>query len=68
MTAIYYASITDHRGTEILDLEYTATAKHSAFLATKFLNDCPPAIGFNIHKFCTDATFLAMLMNRKNPS
>ena len=66
MTAVYYASITDHKGLEVVNLEYTASAKHSAFLAIQFVENCPPAIGFKIHKYCVDRKGLVHLLNENN--
>ena len=60
---LYYALITDHKGTEVLRLKYTATAKHSAFLATKYMDSCPPAQGFKIRKIIVDASTIADIFN-----
>lgn len=61
---LYYASITDHAGTEVLRLKYTTTAKHSAFIASQYVLSCPPAAGFKIKKY-TDVSKLAELLNDK---
>ena len=61
---LYYASITDHAGTEVLRLKYTATAKHSAFIASQYVLSCPPAAGFNIHKLILDNSTVADIINR----
>lgn len=61
---LYFASITDHQGTEVMRLKYTATAKHSAFLADQYVKNCPPAQGFNIHKIILDASTIADIVNQ----
>jgi len=60
---LYYAMITDHKGVEVLRLKYTATAKHSAFLANKYMESCPPAQGFKIRKLIIDASTIADIFN-----
>jgi len=62
---VYFASILDIQGKEIMNLEFTASAKHSAFLANEFIKHCPPAQGFTIHKMYVDATTVARLLNSK---
>ena len=65
MAVSYYASITDHKGEEVVELEYTGSAKHSAFLATQYVEHCPPAMGFNIHKIYVDNKQLAYMLNER---
>jgi hypothetical protein len=60
---LYFAVITCHQGTEVLRLEYTTTSKHSAFLAQKYIDFCPPAAGFKIRKQLIDAKQIARLLN-----
>ena len=62
---LYFAYITDYAGTPVLALEFTATAKHSAFLATQFLKSCPNAGGFTIRKRPIDAREVAKLLNKE---
>ena len=60
---VYYATITDYQGKEVLVLEYTATAKHSAFLAKQYIDYCPPAAGFKICMRILKATDIVRLLN-----
>lgn len=60
---LYYAEITDSQGEPVMKLELTATAKHSAFLATKFIDFCPPAQGFIIKKQRLEARAIARILN-----
>ena len=62
---IYYATILDHLGNEVLSLKYTATAKHSAFLATEYIKKCPPAQNFKIKLIFIDSSTVADLLNNK---
>jgi len=62
---IYFASILDHQGTDILRLEWTSSAKHSAFLATKFINECPPAQGFKINKRFLESKEITRILNKE---
>jgi hypothetical protein len=61
---VYFAIILCHQGTQVLNLEYTATAKHSAFLALKFINHCPPAGSFKISKRLIKSTEITRLLNQ----
>jgi len=65
MAQVYYASITDHKQEEVLNLEYTASAKHSAKLAQLFIERCPPAMAFNIHKMFIDNRQAAFMLNEE---
>jgi hypothetical protein len=60
---IYYAEITDFAGKAVMNLEYTASAKHSAKLAEIFIKNCPPAQGFNIKLAFIDAKHVVSMMN-----
>ncbi len=60
---LYYAQITDVQGTPVITLELTATAKHSAFLASKYIDFCPPAQGFIIKKQRIEAKAIARILN-----
>jgi hypothetical protein len=60
---IYYAEITDIAGKAVMNLEYTASAKHSAKLAQIFIANCPPAQGFNIKLMFIDSKHVASMMN-----
>jgi hypothetical protein len=62
---LYYASITDHVGTEVLRLKYTATAKHAAYIANQYVQSCPPAAGFKIKMLMLDASTVADIINRE---
>lgn len=59
----YYAAITDYSGKEVLTLQYTATAKHAAFLAKQYIDYCPPAAGFKIRMMILKATDIVRLLN-----
>ena len=50
MLGLYFAAILDHKGQEVLELQYTVTAKHSAFIAGEYIKGCPPAQAFKIKK------------------
>lgn len=62
---IYYAAILDFFGNEILRLNYTGSAKHSAFLAQAYIKDCPYAFGFRINIAYYKAADIAKLLNRQ---
>jgi hypothetical protein len=62
---LYYASILDYQGTEVMSLKYTATARHSAFLATEFVKYCPPAQSFKVKMITVDNNTVAELFNRQ---
>ena len=61
---LYFAIIVCHQGTYVHNLEYTVSAKHSAFLATQFINHCPPAASFKISKRLIKSTEIARLLNQ----
>lgn len=61
---VYYAEILDYKNEAVIQLEYTVTAKHSAFLGAKFLKHCPPAQGFAIRKKLIDAKTVVKLFNQ----
>jgi hypothetical protein len=61
---VYYASILDYQNVEILNLKYTTSAKHSAFLAVQYVKDTPPACGFKIHFRFIDKSVVVDLMNK----
>jgi hypothetical protein len=65
MLGLYFASILDHKGQEVLNLQFTVTAKHSAFIAGAFIKECPPAQGFKINKIFIDAKAVASMLNNK---
>jgi hypothetical protein len=60
---VYYAEILDILDNPVQNLEFTASAKHSAKLAEIFINNCPPAQGFKIRLMFIDAKQVASLMN-----
>ena len=62
---MYYANITDFKGKPVLALNYTATAKHSAFLAQQFIDQCPPAQGFTISYMFITAKEVVQMLNKK---
>jgi len=62
---IYFATILDHQGAEVMRLEWTSSAKHSAFLATQFINLCPPAQGFRICKRFIESKEITRILNRE---
>jgi hypothetical protein len=49
----------------VLSLEYTTSAKHSAFLALQFIDNCPPAQGFAIRKRFLEAKTICKIINQK---
>ena len=62
---LYFAEILDQNKVPVLRLEYTVSAKHSAFLATEFINNCPPAQGFAIRKKFLEAKTICKIINQK---
>lgn len=62
---IYFATITDYNNQPVLTLEYTGTAKHAAFIASKYVDNCPPAGGFKISKRLIKPTEVAALLNHR---
>jgi len=60
---VYYASIVDYQGVEILHLKYTSSAKHSAFLAQEYVKNTPPACGFKIHYRFINTNIVVDLLN-----
>lgn len=60
---LYYAIILDFKGAEVTRLKYCISTKHAAYLATKFIEFCPPAQGFKIRKYVPDTSKLAELLN-----
>ncbi len=63
----YFSIILDHTGKEVMSLEWTTSAKHSAFLAKNFIDNCPPAAGFKITKrFIETKSVVAMLNSKTN--
>jgi hypothetical protein len=41
MLTLYFAEILDYSNKPVMKLQYTASAKHSAMLATQFVRDVP---------------------------
>jgi hypothetical protein len=62
---VYYATILDHDDQPVLSLEFTATAKHSAFLGKQYVDNCPPANTFKIHMHVLDTSTVCRWMNDK---
>lgn len=65
MTA-YFSIILDHTGKEVMSLEWTTSAKHSAFLAKNFVDNCPPAASFKITKRFIDTSSVVAMLNKNN--
>ena len=61
---IYFAIIMCHQGTQVLNLEYTTSAKHSAFLAESFIKYCPPAASFKVCKKLITTSEVTRLLNQ----
>ena len=61
---LYFASIVCHQGIAVHNLEFTVSAKHSAFLAIEFINNCPPAASFKISKRLIKPSEIAKLLNQ----
>ena len=66
MAVAYFASILDHKEIVVITLKYTGTSKHSAFLASQYIDNCPPAMGFKINKVFIDNKRVADLLNRES--
>jgi hypothetical protein len=62
----YFSIILDHTGKEVMSLEWTTSAKHSAFLAKQFVDNCPPAANFKITKRFIDRSVVVSMLNSKN--
>jgi len=60
----YYSVIQDYLGKDVLYLPYTGSAKHSAFLAQKYLEHVPPAQNFTIRKIYVSASDVALMLNQ----
>jgi hypothetical protein len=63
MLTIYFAQILDHQSNAIIDTPFTATAKHSAFNAIQYIDNCPPAMTFRICKRMISSKEIASLLN-----
>ena len=61
---VYFPIITDYFNNPVLTLEYTGSAKHAAFIANKYVNNCPPAGGFKISKRLLKPSEVAALLNK----
>ena len=62
---IYYAIITDHQGNSVLDLDFAATNRQAAAMATEYIKWVPPACGFKIGIKYVDAKEIAKLLNMR---
>ncbi len=60
---VYYAVITDNNNKPVLQLQYTASAKHAAFLGQQYVNSVPPAQGFKVCMQVLDAKQVVRLLN-----
>lgn len=61
----YFSIILDYKGQEVMSLEWTTSAKHSAFIAKNFVDNCPPAASFKITKRFIDTHTLVNMLNSK---
>jgi hypothetical protein len=66
MLTLYFAEILDYSNKPVMKLQYTASAKHSAMLATQFVRDVPPACSFTIRKAVFKASDIAYLLNKRD--
>jgi hypothetical protein len=62
---IYYAIITDYQGNSVLDLDFAATNRQAAAMATEYIKRVPPACGFKIGIKYVDAKEIAKLLNMR---
>jgi hypothetical protein len=60
---LYFAVILDYNGNVVLRLEYTCTAKHSAFLGKQYVDNCANAGSWKINKTTIDKTLIKNMMN-----
>ena len=61
---VYYAVITDNNDQPVLELQYTASARHAAFLGQQYVNSVPPAQGFKVRMLVLDAKQIGRLLNQ----
>jgi hypothetical protein len=61
---VYYAVITDNNDQSVLELQYTASARHAAFLGQQYVNSVPPAQGFKVRMLVLDAKQIVRLLNQ----
>ena len=61
---VYYAVITDNNDQPVLELQYTASARHAAFLGQQSVNSVPPAQGFKVRMLVLDAKQIVRLLNQ----
>jgi hypothetical protein len=61
---VYYAVITDNNDQPVLELQYTASARHAAFLGQQYVNSVPPAQGFKVRMLVLDAKHIVRLLNQ----
>jgi|Laugrespbdmm15sd_2_1035082.scaffolds.fasta_scaffold54652_2 hypothetical protein len=61
---VYYAVITDNNNNPVLELQYTASARHAAFLGQQYVNSVPPAQGFKVRMLVLDAKQIVRLLNQ----
>jgi len=61
---VYFPIITDYMNNPVLTLEFTGSAKHAAYIASKYVANCPPAGGFKISRRLVKATEVAALLNK----
>jgi len=60
---VYYAVITDNNDKPVLQLQYTTSARHAAFLGKQYVDNVPPAQGFKIRMLVLDAKQIVRLLN-----
>jgi hypothetical protein len=61
---VYYAVITDNNNNPVLELQYTASARHAAFLGQQYVNSVPPAQGFKVRMLVLDTKQIVRLLNQ----
>ena len=61
---VYYAVITDNNDQPVLELQYTVSARHAAFLGQQYVNSVPPAQGFKVRMLVLDAKQIVRLLNQ----
>jgi hypothetical protein len=63
---LYYAVILDHKQEVVDTLPLTTSNKHAAFIAKEYVNNCPPAAGFQIRIYYPSAGYVCMLLNNED--
>jgi hypothetical protein len=64
---LYYASLTDHKGTVVQDTKVYPSSRQAAAVAQSIISSVGPAQGFLIRHRIVDAREIAQLLNQHEP-